>query len=336
MQATLIFNRSAGGGDYLDIHAALDAIRDAGYEPVYRPTRSEHDLDAALAHSEGLIVAAGGDGTIRGIITRLVHNTLPLAVIPMGTANNVGAALGIQGDPLELISRLADPVHVNYDLGRIQGPWGIDYFLEGAGFGFFADVLHSYQPKKGKSILRGLEAFRDTLAKEYAISGRLWLDGQEYSGNYLLVEMLNTTAVGPRLKFAPGADPTDGLLDVVRIHKDTREGFLAYMVSMFNGGLETLDTVSVDRAKEIKFLWTGFSIHIDAELWPPEAMEDRGAAPEDDHKISPFWLQIPEEQPITVDVLPSAIELWLPEPAPERPPAAAPQDLQQAQPENSD
>lgn len=313
MQATLIFNRNAGGSNVLDVEEALDAIRDAGFEPVYRPTRNENDLDAALSHADGVIVAAGGDGTLRAVIMRLINQKKPVAVIPIGTANNVGSAFGLKREPLEIIKGLANPQKLNYDLGRIQGPWGTQYFLEGAGFGFYADMLHSYRPEKGKSIWRGLEAFRSTLVKDYAVSGRLWIDDQQYSENYLLVEFLNTSAIGPRLKFAPDADPTDGLLDVVRIRKDNREGFLEYAFSMANGGLSEMETVNVERAREIKFLWTGFSIHIDAELWPPEAQQDRGAAEEG--ALRPFQIQIPEEQMITVDVIEGAIELWLPETA---------------------
>ncbi|HZD09841.1 MAG TPA: diacylglycerol kinase family protein [Candidatus Binatia bacterium] len=315
MQATLIFNRNAGGSDALDLEEALDAMRLAGYEPVYRPTNSEEDLDAALAHADGLIVAAGGDGTLRAVITRLVGRERPLAVVPLGTANNVGGALRLDDEPLNLIKRLAEPRRLTYDLGRIQGPWGTNYFLEGAGFGFFADMLHNYQPKKGKSILRGLEAFGDTLDEDYAISGRLWIDDEHYSENYLLVEILNTKAVGPRLKFAPDADPTDGLLDVVRIRKDSREGFLEYMLNIVDGELDELESVAVSQARQIKFAWTGFGIHIDAELWPPEAREDRASGKDG---IRAFNIQAPEDQMITIDVLPGAIELWLPAPKEER------------------
>lgn len=310
MQATLIYNRNAGGSRALDVEDALDALRDAGYEPVYRPTRSEHDLDSALAKADGLIVAAGGDGTLRAVITRLVDKERPLAVIPMGTANNVGGALGLKGDPLSLIKQLQDARVCHYDLGRIQGPWGVNYFLEGTGFGFFADILHTYQPEKGKSILRGIEAFRNTISEDYAVTGRLWIDDKPYSDNYLLVELLNTKAVGPRLQFAPQADPTDGYLDVVRVRKSDDDSFLAYTTRMMRGELEDLSSVDLCRAREIRFLWTGFSIHIDAELWPPEAQKDRGMG--DDRAMQPYHLSLPEEHMIYVDVLPGAMELWLP------------------------
>src|SRR5690606_23241552 len=157
----------------------------------------EKDLDSVLEQAGGLIVAAGGDGTLRAVITRLVGKEKPLSVIPMGTANNVATALGLKGTPRELIRQLADAEKVHYDVGRIQGPWGVNYFLEGAGFGLFADILHAYQPEKGKSILRGIEAFRDTVSKEYALTARLWIDEKAYSDNYLLVEFLNTKAIGP-------------------------------------------------------------------------------------------------------------------------------------------
>lgn len=310
MQATLIYNRKAGGSDAIEVEEALDAMREAGYEPVYRLTRDERDLDSALEHADGLIVAAGGDGTLRAIITRLVGRSKPLAVIPMGTANNVGGALGLAGDPLALIRQLGDVHRVHYDLGRIQGPWGTRYFLEGAGFGLFADILHAYQPQQGKSILRGIEAFRDTVARDSVVTGRLWIDGAHYSNNYLLVEFLNTKAIGPRLQLAPNADPTDGFLDVVRIYKDAQEGFVTYMLNMVNGQLDGLETVDVTRAREISFVWTGFNIHIDAELWPPTAEGDAGTG--DDRTGRPQQLPLSEEHRITVDVLPGAIELWLP------------------------
>jgi diacylglycerol kinase (ATP) len=311
MQATLIYNRNAGRSRALDVEDALDTLRDAGYEPVYRPTRSEQDLDSALARAEGLIVAAGGDGTLRAVITRLVNSEKPLAVIPMGTANNVGSTLGLTGEPLALIRQLNEVRVSHYDLGRIQGPWGTNYFLEGAGFGFFADILHTYRPDKGKSILRGIEALRSTISEDYAITGRLWVDGKQYSDNYLVVELLNTKAVGPRLQFAPDADPTDGYLDVVRVRKSGDDGFLAYTARMMRGELTDLSSVEVSRARGIRFLWTGFSIHIDAELWPPEAEKDRGMR--DERALQPFHVRVPEEQMIDVDVLPGAIELWLPQ-----------------------
>ena len=52
-------------------------------------------LDAAIARGAPLVVAIGGDGTIRLAADRLVGTGIPLAVVPGGTGNLFSGALGL-------------------------------------------------------------------------------------------------------------------------------------------------------------------------------------------------------------------------------------------------
>ena len=65
MQATLIYNPNAGTTAKLHPDKLLEALRQAGYDPIYAPTLQEEDLDNALADAKDLVVVAGGDGSIR-------------------------------------------------------------------------------------------------------------------------------------------------------------------------------------------------------------------------------------------------------------------------------
>ncbi len=297
MQATLIFNESAGalGNGNVTADELQDALRQAGFFPVYEATEQESDLDRILQKAQGLVVAAGGDGTVRAVSTRLVGRDIPLAVVPMGTANNVARTLGIEGTPLEIIERLKQPRLCHFDVGYIEAPWGNDYFLEGAGFGFFADVLHEYDPEKGKNILRGVQVLTSTLLNGRAYSNDLWVDGERLNGDYLLVELLNTKAVGPRIPLAPDATPDDGLLDLVCIHESDREGFLQYARSLLGEDLDQLETVSTRKVRELKFHWDGFPFHLDEEIRPGDKFSTE-----------------PPPGEVTVRILPAAVELWLP------------------------
>jgi diacylglycerol kinase family enzyme len=312
MQATLIFNENAGGNGNKELtpQRLQEALLEAGFFPIYQATQSEEELDGALRDAEGLIVAAGGDGTIRAVVTRLIGRKLPLAVLPMGTANNVARTLAIEGSPLDVIAGLKQPRIGRFDVGHVQAPWGEDYFLEGAGFGFFADILTTYEPEKGKSIFRGLQAFTNTVREGQTYPNTLWFDGETASGAYLLVELLNTKAVGPRLQLAPDADPDDGLLDLVYIEESDREGFLQYAGSLLTEDLDKLQTVTTRKVREIKFRWDGFPFHVDAETRPPGIRQNQ--ASEENESSSWSFASSLDPGEVTIRILPAAVELWLP------------------------
>jgi hypothetical protein len=67
--------------------------------------------------------------------------------------------------------------------------------------------------------------------------------------------------------------------------------------------------VDISRGRKLQIVWTGFPLHVDAEVRPPisdepsnEQGEAKGARPDNDVT----------ESIVTVEVLPKAIEFWLP------------------------
>lgn len=317
MHATLIYNASSGGATTATPETLSEALKKAGYHPIYRATESEEDLDVALASVEGLVVAAGGDGTIRAVATRLIERQVSLAVIPLGTANNIARTLGITGTPEEIIAGLEEPVRLPIDIARVSAPWGQDYFLEAFGYGLYADGLAVYDPEKGKSVLRSFSTLTQLLPGYTAHTPSVRLDGVDFSNHFLLFEILNTPAFGPRIKLAPQADPSDGLLDVVGIREDNRDSLLAYVSSLLSEELADLPSVEARQAKCIEIDWPGsFRFHLDGEVRPPVEKPPPDHQPAQDLRSS----QNPEDAPdseeeggmVTIDLLPNALELWLP------------------------
>jgi diacylglycerol kinase family enzyme len=163
MKARLVYNQSAGMRHNITADDLVEALHQAGYDCVYTETDSEADLDPILADAEGLIVAAGGDGTVRAVVTRIIGQDVALAVVPLGTANNIGRTLGVEGRPLEIVAGLESPRQRPFDVGHVQSPWDEPYFLEALGYGFYADALAAYRPDEGKSILRHIIAVAETI-----------------------------------------------------------------------------------------------------------------------------------------------------------------------------
>ena len=68
-----------------------------------------------------LVVAAGGDGTVREVVNGLVGSTIPLAVVPLGTANVLAWEIGI-GDSIEkAVAVIRDGVAIECRPGMAGG-----------------------------------------------------------------------------------------------------------------------------------------------------------------------------------------------------------------------
>jgi YegS/Rv2252/BmrU family lipid kinase len=75
------------------------AAATSGWEPVFlETTHADRGLGlarAAAAAGARLIFAAGGDGTVRACAQALAGTQVPLAILPLGTANLAARALGV-------------------------------------------------------------------------------------------------------------------------------------------------------------------------------------------------------------------------------------------------
>ncbi|RPI32305.1 MAG: diacylglycerol kinase family lipid kinase [Chloroflexota bacterium] len=312
MQATLIYNPNSGSAGRVTSDELLEALLRAGYYPVYKATSSEQDLDAILSsHRGGLVVVAGGDGTVRAVATRLIRKKTPIAILPLGTANNISKTLGIRGEPWEIIAGLSEPRKCYFDVGHVLSPWGEDYFLEAFGFGLYAELLAEYEPEKGKSILRSISTATKVMSDFTAPECKITLDGKTIPGKFLMVEALNTTAFGPRLKVAPDADPSDGVFELVRIDEQNRDSVLAYLAGLVAEEFDELPSVDVSCGKRLEITWDGSHVHVDAEVRPETVDKPRGLSPAGG--VRPAVSSNPNRRgKIRVKLLHKAIEFWLP------------------------
>ena len=271
-EATLIFNEQAGGSETCQPQDLLGALKALGYAAQHLPTASPEDLKRVLAGVKGTVFVAGGDGTMRAAAMELAgREDVIMGLIPMGTANNIGRTLGVQGQPLEVVAGYAAADVRPFDLGRVTGPWGEDLFLEACGCGAFADVLAEYNPDDGKSPVRAVQALASTLGTFAPMDLALRVDDQPLTVQGLaVVEVMNTKATGPRLRLATHADATDGKLSLIRVNADDRDGALAYLSALARDDFETLPSVQTDDVRRVQIPFVGQAFHVDGEVRAPE------------------------------------------------------------------
>jgi diacylglycerol kinase (ATP) len=309
MQTTLIYNPQAGNSSNLAPDEILEALRQAGYEPVYFPTPAESVLDEALAKANDLVVVAGGDGSVRAVATRLLDRNIRITPLPLGTANNIARMLGLTKKPLEIIAGLADPIVQDVDIGQVITPEGPAYFLEAMGVGAFADVLERYKPEDGKSIRRGVQTLLRTLKDYQPKFLHINVDGEDFSGTYFLCEVMNTPTVGFHYRLAPEAEPDDGLFDLVLIHANQRESYVKFLRAVLTGTLEHLPDVSLQRGRKLEIAWRGFPFHLDEKV-----IKELGWIEDTDNRSQmdePDLLDVSKPY-LHVELVPQAVHFFVP------------------------
>jgi diacylglycerol kinase family enzyme len=277
MKITLVHNPGAGDGQ--NSRNLIRLMSEAGHS--VRLASVKDDWKAELRKAADLVAAAGGDGTVRRVALEAAARGLPFAAIPIGTANNIAKSLGLLGDAGELIESWSEsPRHAHpFDLGEAIAPWGEARFVEAVGAGLIGaliereDDVAEHGKFLGREMDRALhllcELVRDAKPRRWIIEA----DGEEHSGLWFAVEVLNIRFVGPNLPLAPEAFPGDGKLDLVLLGEKDREALLAYLEDRMHLAAAELPEFRTLTAREFVIQApAGIRWHLDDRNWPKEAL----------------------------------------------------------------
>ena len=202
------------------------AADDRGWKPWFAPTSEAEDGLAltrrAVADGASLVFAAGGDGTVRACAEALAGTGVPLAIVPLGTANLTARALGVPARADRAVDAGFDGRDRRIDLARIDGAsggeaeGGVTSFAAMAGIGLDAVVVAA----AGEQLKRRLGWVA------YAVSGLARLsmpprdftvrldDAEPLRRRARCVVVANAGLLPGGFTLLPWARLDDGLLDV--------------------------------------------------------------------------------------------------------------------------
>ncbi len=263
----VLHNPKAGENEFTK-KKLLSAIETAGFSCSYSSTK-EKGWENFESEETDLIILAGGDGTVRKVAGVLIEKQLPIGLIPIGTANNIARTLGIEGDLHDIVGSWNNHHIKKYDVGRIYGLKKADFFLEGFGFGVFPRLMKAMEEKRPGSIQKNLktalEMLHDIILTSKARYCEVSVDGADYSGEFLLAEVMNSQSIGPNLNLAPFGDPGDGVLEVILISEQQRQEFASYVFNKLHN-VEQSPIFNILKARNLEISWAGKLLHVDDEI----------------------------------------------------------------------
>ncbi|PVX29244.1 diacylglycerol/lipid kinase family protein [Sphingomonas pokkalii] len=139
--AMIVNTKSRHGQDFFDRACARFHGQEMAVDAhaVEQPDELEATLAKALAKSPELVILGGGDGTISGLVDKLVGAGVTLGVLPLGTANSFARSLGIPLDVDGAVDTILHGRPKRIDLGMIND----DYYASTAAIGLSPQIAQT-------------------------------------------------------------------------------------------------------------------------------------------------------------------------------------------------
>jgi diacylglycerol kinase family enzyme len=269
----LYYNPTAGEGENSK-EDLIRHIKEAGYDFI-NSVHKNKGLQRIEKNTD-ILAVAGGDGTVRKACLELLETPLkdsrPIGLLALGTANNIAITLKIQTDIAQVIQSWNKHKLKRFDVGRVDGYGPSAFFIESFGFGIFPRLIKKIKKQANhetdtpdKEMETALTLLVDLAFKYKAVPCSIIIDGKDYTGNYILVEVMNIRSLGPRLVLAPDADPGDGYFDVLLISERKRAQLISY-IEKISAGVKARFPFKTIRGRNIQINWSGKDMHIDDQL----------------------------------------------------------------------
>ena len=295
-RAHLLHNPRAGEKDFSK-KELTKLIEEEGFECTYSSVKKD-GWDEFDDETDFLVVA-GGDGTVRRAAKALVKRKIldkqfPIALLPHGTANNVATTLNISGEVSDIIRSWHKGIVKKFDIGKVLGLSEDVFFLEGFGFGIFPKLMKvmkkmedQVSESREEKIKTARAVLYDVVLSYKARNCKIIADDVDHTGKYILVEIMNTTSIGPNLGLSNSGDPGDGEFEVVLIPETHQKKFEEFLLNRINDKEDNYSFTTL-KAKKIQVFWDGKDMHTDDEI-----------------------VKLDEPKEVNIEILPGTLEFLL-------------------------
>ena len=256
--ALLIFNPTAGRARALHtgpLERARKVLARQGIETDLARTDgpgSAPEMARRAVHEQRkMVIVCGGDGTLNEVVNGLAGSTIPLALLPAGTANVFAKELGLPWNVERAAAAIARSRLRRIALGHVAAAdlaEGGRYFLSLAGAGPDGAMVRAVSQKlkdRTGTIAFWFEGFRQLAVYRFPWF-RVRFAGESLEATLMVVG--RTKHYGGPLQITTGADLYGNDFELMLCASDSRWRYLSYIPLLLAGRLR--------RAGNIRFLRT--------------------------------------------------------------------------------
>lgn len=220
----------------------------ASFDELMRQVLARHQQSGL----RGVVVAAGGDGTLNAVAKKLMHTDIPMGIIPLGTFNYVARVLNIPLDVFQAAEVIATGAIQKIHIATIND----QIYLNNASLGLyplFIQKRERYNRRLGRLPLNAYTSGLDVLLREHkSLKLAITVDGHKYPVATPLIFFGNNQLQLSDMKLRIAECAASGKLAGVVVAKSDRLSLLKMLWKLIQGKIDQASDVYSFCAEQIQ------------------------------------------------------------------------------------
>jgi len=263
--ALLVINPKSRNGHSQELTEATDLLRNSGIEVEVCVTESPSHMASCIENyreKKGVVIVAGGDGTISSALDSIYKSEQTLAILPMGTANDLARSLGISHDVVAAAQAIVNDKRERINLAKVNN----SYFVNVAHVGLGVEVTRELtsEMKKYFGVFAYLGAFTSVMKRNKSFKVQIEADGWKESVRAIHLAVGNGRYYGGGNVVDDDSTLLDGQLNLFCLKPIRWWRLLLLGVNFRNGNLQKAERVVCKKARKIS-IKTSRAKHIQAD-----------------------------------------------------------------------
>ncbi len=173
------------------------------------------------------VVAVGGDGTVKLVAESLLKSSIPLGILPAGSANGLTKELGIPQDPAAAIDACITGVPKKIHLVQVND----DICIHLSDIGFNAFVVKKFETGNGRGMWGYVKAAWKVLWQQPHMEVEMQIDGESVKRSVAMLVIANATRYGSGAMINPEGKLDDELFEVIAVKRVSAAEIFKMMVT---------------------------------------------------------------------------------------------------------
>jgi YegS/Rv2252/BmrU family lipid kinase len=238
--AIILHGKRGANKVLLDFIAQAEEIPSFSVNIFYTKAQGHARELARNAKTADVIIASGGDGTLNEVVNGILESgneQVRLIIIPTGTGNDFMRTRPCFSEADKIITQILSRNYRTLDVGVISSEGQNYFFLNIADAGFGGSTIHTLN--RIRKVIDRKIAYPLAILKTFIRYRKPYIElnagGFHYSGPALMAAFCNGSCFGNGIFIHPGADPSDGKLNITLLCKVSLFDYIRYLPKLKKG-----------------------------------------------------------------------------------------------------